>query len=226
MNDTRDSMSAACAKIRKGQRAKGGNTNMPRRARRNSFGTVISTGSKSNPAFSIRWWEGSQRRKTSGFKTRTEASEALARVRAGLSDGTMIVKRGASIGFDKVAESWLDLHSKPSLRSHSLNQLNYDAHVEPYFKDTPLAAVTAERVLKFRAHMQRKTRAAGKDEDGESIRVPISPGTVNVVLRLLRSILKFAAATGYIPASPTDRIGRGKLMLPVEEPKLAPMPFG
>jgi integrase len=39
---------------------------------------------------------------------------------------------------------------------------------------------------------------------------------------LTRSILRFAVANGHIPASPTDRLGRGKLMLPLERAKLAP----
>jgi hypothetical protein len=152
----------------------------------------------------------------------SDATEALARVRAGLSDGTLIEKRKAGIAFSKVAESWLKLHSEPSLRSHSLNQHNYDAHVKPYFKDTPLVAVTPERVLRFRAHLQGKTRAAGKDDKGKAQRVPLSPATVNVVLALVRSILKYAVTNGHLMASPTDRIGRGKLMLPVEKPKPAP----
>jgi integrase len=183
---------------------------------------VIATGTSTHPAFSIRWYEGRTRRKRSGFKSRTDAVEGLARVRTGLSDGTLIEKRRASIGFDDVGDSWLKLHSKPSLRSHDLNELNYRAHVKPYFKDTPLVAVTPERILRFRARLQAKTRAAGKDEDGKAQRVRLSPATVNVVLALVRSILKYAVACGHIPASPTDRVGRGKLMLPVEKPKLAP----
>jgi integrase len=146
----------------------------------------------------------------------------LARVRAGLSDGTLIEKRRAGIAFDEIGKSWLKLHSKPSLRSHSLNQLNFDAHVEPYFKDTPLAAVTPERILRFRARLQSKTRAAGKDEKGKPKRVALSPATVNVVLALVRSILKYAVTNGHLTSAPTDRIGRGNLMLPVEKPKLAP----
>ena len=194
----------------------------PRRKRRNSFGTIIATGTSTHPRFSIRWYEGSARRKRSGFKSKTDAAESLARVRAGLSDGTLIEKRRAGIAFDEIGKSWLKLHSKPSLRSHSLNQLNFDAHVEPYFKDTPLAAVTPERILRFRARLQSKTRAAGKDEKGKPKRVALSPATVNVVLALVRSILKYAVTNGHLTSAPTDRIGRGNLMLPVEKPKLAP----
>ena len=130
-----------------------------RRARQSSFGTIIPTSTTSKPRFSIRWYEGSARRKRSGFKSKTDAAEALARVHIGLSDGTLIEKRKAGVAFSKVAESWLNLHSKATLRSHNLNQLNYNAHVKPYFKDTPLVAVTPDRILRFRAHLSN-TRPA------------------------------------------------------------------
>jgi integrase len=49
-----------------------------------------------------------------------------------------------------------------------------------------------------------------------------APRTVNLIMALVRSILRFAVANGHLAASPTDRLGRGKLMLPVEKAKLAP----
>ena len=75
---------------------------LSRRARRNSFGTIIATGTTTNPAFVIRWWEGSRRKKKSGFRTRTEAAETLARIRTGLGDGTLVEKRRAA---DRVRRS-------------------------------------------------------------------------------------------------------------------------
>jgi integrase len=180
---------------------------MSRRTRRNSFGTVIATGTTTHPAFAIRWWEGSRRKKKSGFRTRTEAAEALARVRTGLGDGTLVEKRRAGIGFDEVARQWLDLHSKPNLRSHRHNEDRFTKHAHPFFGDCPLTAVTPTRILEFRARLQ----ASG-----------LAPRTVNLVLALVRSILRFAVANGHVSSSPTDRLGRGKLMLPVEKGKLAP----
>jgi len=180
---------------------------MSRRARRNSFGTIIATGTATHPAFVIRWWEGSKRKKKSGFTKRTDAAEALARIRTGLSDGTLVEKRRAAIGFDEVAREWLDLHSKPNLRSHEDNEERYRVHVAPFFADAPLTAVTAIRILEFRAKLQ----ASG-----------LAPRTVNLVLALVRAVLRFAVANGHISSSPTDRLGRGKLMLPIEKTKLAP----
>jgi len=53
----------------------------------------------------------------------------------------------------------------------------------------------------------------------------MAPRTVNLTMALVRSILRFAVANGHILVSPTDRIGRGKLMLAVDHTKLAP-PIG
>ena len=178
-----------------------------RRARRNGFGTIVATGTSTNPAFMIRWWEGSKRKKQSGFRTRTEAAEALARIRTGLGDGTLVERRKAAVSFDVAAREWLDLHSKPNLRSHQDNVERYDKHLAPFFGDgTPLAAVTAGRILELRGKLQA-THA---------------PGTVNRVMSLVRSILNFAVVQGHISASPIGRIGRGRLMLAVERKKMAP----
>ena len=196
---------------------------MPRRARRNNFGTVIPQGTSTHPAFCIRWWEGNRRRQKSGFKSRTEADEALARVRTMLGDGTLVDKRRSSIGFDKAAEEWLDLHSKPNLRSHDDNQERYKTHVKPFFGNAPLSAITGARVLELRAKLQAKTRTIGKGEEAE--KRPMATRTINLVMALVRSVLRFAVSNGHILASPTDRIGRGKLMLAVDNPKLEP-PIG
>jgi integrase len=180
---------------------------MNRRARRSGFGTIIAAGTTTHPAFFVRWFEGSRRKQKSGFRTRTEAAEALARVRTGLGDGTLVEKRRAGVGFDEVARQWLDLHSKPNLRSHSDNEERYRKHVRAFFGDCPLVAVSATRILEFRARLQGAELAAR---------------TVNLVLALVRSILNFAVANGHIAASPISRLGRGKLMLPIEKAKIAP----
>ena len=180
---------------------------MTRRTRRNGFGSIYATGTPTHPAFFIRWFEGSKRKKQSGFRTRTDAGDALARIRTGLGDGTLVEKRRAGVGFGEVARQWLDLHSKPNLRSHEDNEERFTKHVAVFFGDCPLIAITATRILEFRAKLQ----SGG-----------LAPRTVNLVLALVRSILRFAVANSHIAASPTDRLGRGKLMLPVEKSKLAP----
>jgi len=199
---------------------------MARRARRNGFGTIIATGTTTRPAFVIRWWEGSRRKKKSGFRTRTEAAEALSRVRAGLGDGTLVEKRKAAIAFSTIAEDWLRLHSAPNLRSHADNLARYERHVKPFFGDAPLTTITPTRILELRAKLKSTVvvRKHHREEDGKhrAIETKLAPRTVNLILALVRSILRFAVASGHVPASPTDRLGRGKLMLPIEQSKLAP----
>lgn len=195
----------------------------PRGPRRSFFGTIYSTGTATHPRFSIRWYEGKARRKQSGFKSRTAAAEALARVRAGLSDGTLIEKRRARISFDRAAGEWLKLHSKPNLRSHDDNDERYKRHVKPYLGGVPLLAVSPGRILALRAKLQRKTRTIGKGK--LAVQRHLANRTINLTMALVRSILRFAVANGHILAAPTDRIGRGKLMLAVDKPKLEP-PIG
>ena len=179
---------------------------MTRRQRRSGFGTVISTGTATHPAFMIRWFESQRRKQQSGFASRTAAMEALARVRVGLGDGTLVEKRRASISFDAVARQWLALHSKPNLRSHRHNVFRYERHVAPVLGAAPLSAVTPTRILGLRQKLQADVSAA----------------TVNRVLALVRTILNHAVAAGHIGTSPIARLGRGRLMLAVERGKLAP----
>jgi integrase len=196
---------------------------MPRR--RGGFGYVVSEGTTTHPAFAIRWREGTRHKRKRGFRTRTEAAEALARIRVGLGDGTLVEKRRAGVGFDHVAKEWLRLHSKAALRSHDLNEMNYRVHVEPFFGDCPLSAVTSTRVLELRAHLQAKTRTRKQRDaagDVRGVEYKLAARTVNLVSALVRSILRFAVANGHIPVAPTERLGRGRLMLKVEKAKLAP----
>jgi len=179
---------------------------MTRRQRRSGFGTVISTGTATHPAFMIRWFESQRRKQQSGFGSRTAAMEALARVRVGLGDGTLVEKRRASISFDAVARQWLELHSKPNLRSHQDNVERYAKHLAPVLGDSSLAAITAPRILGLRQKLQ----------------ATLAPRTVNLVLALTRTILNFAVASGHLGTSPVARLGRGRLMLAVERGKLAP----
>lgn len=196
-----------------------------RRTRRSGFGTIYTTGTPTNPAFAIRWFEGSRRKKQSGFTRRTDAADALARIRTGLGDGTLVEKRRAGIGFDEVARQWLDLHSKPNLRSHADNEERYRLHVADFFGDCPLAAVTPTRVLELRAQLQTKViRRTRIDASGKPFVVDtvLAPRTVNLIMALVRSILSFAVVNGHVAASPITRLGRGRLMLPVAKTKLAP----
>jgi integrase len=103
--------------------------------------------------------------------------------------------------------------------------MNYRIHLAPFFGDCPLSAVTSTRILELRASLQSKTyQRKRRRADGTVgvVETQVSPRLVNLVLALVRSILRFAVANGHIPVAPTERIGRGKLMLPVEQTKLAP----
>jgi integrase len=131
---------------------------------------------------------------------------ASRRKRNRLNDGTLTERRRAAVSFDVAAREWLDLHSKPNLRSHQDNVERYETHLHPFFGDAPLASVTPGRILELRGKLQAAR----------------APATVNRVMALVRSILNFAVVQGHIAASPVARIGRGRLMLAVERKKMAP----
>ena len=194
-----------------------------RRSRANNFGTVIPVGPGE---FAIRWWEDGKRKWESGFKTRTEAIEGLARVRSGLSDGTLAVKRAAGVSFDVAAQEWLELHSKPNLRSHDDNVERYENHVKPFLGSTPMSAVTPAKILQLRAHLQTQKRTIGTErtlaKGARPVERSFSAGTINRVMALVRAILRFAVVNGHIQASPTDKIGRGRLLLAQPKRKLEP----
>lgn len=175
---------------------------------RRDFGAIYSTGTPTRPRFFVRWYEGSKRRKLSGFKSKTEAQAALARLQAGLADGTSLPRKREQVSFHEAAQQWLTQHSAVmTKRSHALNLMNYKQHLQPFFGEVPIAAVDAKRIFAFRAHV-----------DGKGL----APRTVNLMLALVRAILRRAAVHGQIAASPTGRMARGTLMLPVEGKKLQP----
>jgi integrase len=168
--------------------------------RRRDFGCIIAVGTATEPRFVVRWWEGSRRRQESGFLTRKAAQERLAKLRVDLAEGVS-TRRKADVTFGEVAGRWLELHSS-MLRSHQDNQERYTKHVAPRLGHLPVMAVTAEKLLEFRNDVIQ--------------RAGIQSATVNRVLALVRSILRYAAAHDYIQASPTDRMARGTYMLPIE----------
>ena len=185
-----------------------------RRSSRRDFGCVFSMGTPTEPRFGVRWYEqlpGSTkptRRQKSGFKTKKDAQEELARTRVKIGDGTASAEQRAEISFDVVANEWLDLHSKP-LRSHYQNKLRYENRIKPFFGTLPLSRITAVKVLEFKASL-----AADPAE--------LARRTQNQDLQEVRAILRFAVVNGHIPVSPIERLGRGQYLLSLERGKLDP----
>lgn len=181
-----------------------------RRRSRRDFGTVVDLGTPTNPSFMIRWREAGRKRARRGFTSRREAQEELARIRVRLTKGEPDPKRQVAATFSAVGKEWLRLHSLPNLRSHPENQRRFDRYLAPFFGDVPVAKVTALRILELRTYLQSK------------VKPKLAPRTINQNLQELRAILKFAVVADYIPAAPTDAIGRGKLMVEVPKRKREP----
>lgn len=175
--------------------------------RRRDFGIIISEGNPTRPAFSVRWWEGGRSRRKRGFRTRTEATAYLARIRTALSDGVLQAHRRADVSLASVADEWLRNHSAVRLRSHQHNSERWARLKDMFGDSTPLSDVTPSRILEIRERLQREGRTAA---------------TVNRYLALLRTILNYAVTAGYLQVSPVRRFARGSYLLPEPRPRRAP----
>ena len=85
--------------------------------------------------------------------------------------------------------------------------------------------MTSTRILELRAHLQAKIRTRKERDDAGELHereYKLAARTCNLVMALVRSILRFAVANGHLNVAPTERLGRGRLMLKVEKAKLAP----
>jgi integrase len=189
-------------------------------AKTKPFGMIYSTGTPSNPAFFIRWWEGKTRKKKSGFTRKKDASDALAEIRIGLGDGTIAARRGASISFHTVATDWLRVHSAPNLRSHADNAETYDLHLRPFFGDCPMRTITPMRIMEFKAHLQTKlTPHPGRPNSPPK---GMMDSSANTVLQKLRTILNFAVLQGHLVQSPLWKMKKGTYLIKIPHKDLEP----
>jgi integrase len=178
-----------------------------RRAGRRDFGTIKADGTPSNPAFSVRWYEGGRQRRKRGLRSRTEAEAFLARVRTALTDGVLEAHRKSEVTFSVVADEWLRNHSAVKLRSHADNAERWKRLAIFFGKSSLLSDITPSRILELREHL----RSEG-----------LAPATVNRYLALLRSVLNYAVVAGYLQASPIRRFSRGSYLLPEPHLKRSP----
>lgn len=178
-----------------------------RRAGRRDFGSIYADGTATAPAFSALWWEGGTRRRKRGFSTRGEAEAYLARVRSALSDGVLEAHRRGEVSLGSVADEWLREHSAVRLRSHNDNVERWRRLAAFFGPTTVIRDVTPSRILELRGSLSREGFA---------------PATVNRYLALLRTILNFSVAAGYLQASPLRRFARGSYLLPESRPKRSP----
>lgn len=164
-------------------------------------------------AWSIRWREGSRRRRQSGFPTRDLAQRALdakrgdlARERIGLAPDPGAVPRLAAL-----AENWLARRARTH-RDHAKDRSRWASDLAPTFGRLRCADVTQATI---RAWAEAR-RAAG-----------LSPATVQRGLRLLSTLWSDLAErpreTGAV-TDPTKRLPRSTraLMRPDSDPRLVP----
>jgi integrase len=175
------------------------------------MGSVLNRGSKSKPAWYIKFKDVDGRQKMTRVRvpTAAKARELLSRAEVRVADGMVGVERpraGGEKTFGEALKHWLATHSAVALTSHHDN-LGRAKHLEKALGRLPLSQVNADRINAFRAQMAgRKV----KDNDGVE-RPKYKPATVNRTLALLRKCLNDSVLWGDIKAAPKVKL------LPVAE---------
>ncbi len=173
-----------------------------RRVRRSAWGYSIVVGGEQERRYSAAWSE-------------EDAQKALAARVLGLQAQAKETS-GAAATFGEVAERYLEVkRGRPSYRDQ---KLTLDHLLAALGKDTPVAALTAERIAQYQARRKAEPSRRRRGPDGKPLRV--SPATVNRALALLRHLLVLAEEWGHVDKVPKIRLERepeGRLRFLTEE---------
>ena len=147
--------------------------------------------------------------------TREDAERALAARQLGIE--TQRPSSAVGPAFGEIAERYLEV--KRGGRSFKDQALTLRRLLGALGSETPVAAITAERIAQYQAKRKAETSARRRDESGNAL--PVSPATVNRELALLRHLLVLAHEWGHVDKVPKIRMERepeGRLrFLTVEE---------
>ena len=132
--------------------------------------------------------DGKQRRVYRGEWTRDDAEKALAAWQLGLAEEKANAAPEGGLKLSEAAERYLALKSRKRTLGEDRRQLE---HLKTAFgADTPLAAITADRVSAYKAQRLATVRTIGKDES--AVERPLSAAAINRPLALLRHLLRLA----------------------------------
>jgi integrase len=157
-------------------------------------------------------YRGKRIRQFAGY-TKDQARNTLAKLRIDRLDERLGFKKpgqGEAVPFEKFADDFIELYSKPGKRSWKNDEFLLNT-LKNFFKGETLQTITAEKIERFK--VVRK---------GE-----VSPATVNRAISCLKTLLNKAVEWGKLPASPAVRIkkfreppGRERILSPEEARRL------
>ena len=152
-----------------------------------------------------RWYldfthKGQRVRKFGGY-TKEQAQVALAKERLDRRDIALGLKQPAveDVDFGAFADQFLELYSKQNKRSWKTDKLTLET-LKRFFKGETLGSVTPEKVERYRA--ARRVEASKNSTLGK----PISAGTANRELALLKTLFSKAVEWGRVETNPAARV--------------------
>jgi integrase len=185
-------------RLRLKQSSKGGRSAVKEKTRRWNYGfgaVYLRPSKKGFDRFYLDYRDGKGRRRREAAKharTRGEAVVALQRrvgeIFAGKYDP---IRKDKSLKFEALADMYLEDYAKIEKRSWATDKYYLEANMKPFFKDTPIAKITAhdlQRYVKWR-------RESG-----------VSKITVNRCLQILKRMLNLAIDWGYLGDNPARKV--------------------
>ena len=133
----------------------------------------------------------------SGFKTKVEAENYLAKIRLELEKGTLIHKN-TKISFKTIADEFMNNYAESYCRINTI--LGYKGylknHLLPYFEPYKANEITPLVIRKYITYMQEKG---------------LKNKTINHTLNLLSGIFNKSVDAGYVISNPVSTVKRLKL---------------
>lgn len=160
--------------------------------------------------------DGRQERRHSAAWAEEDAQRALAARVLGIEAQAERKAARAAATFETVAARYLEV--KRGRASYRDQKATLDRLLSALGKDTPVAALSAERIARYQAGRKAEASLRRRGPDGKPLRV--SPATVNRELALLRHLLVLAQEWGHVERVPRIRLERepeGRLRFLTEE---------
>lgn len=169
---------------------------------------------RSNGRWQARWKQPDGSWRSQMFDTKRDASRFLANIEADLTRGVYRDPAAGQVLVADYAKQWMDGQVWRE-GTYTTNESRYRNHIEPRFGARQIASIRPSEVQAW-----VKWLAAG-DDTTEPARPPLAATSIEVVYRLLGSIMRAAVADRIIPSTPCVKISLPKR----EKGKIEPLPL-
>lgn len=169
---------------------------------------------RANGRWQARWKQPDGSWRSEMFDTRRDANRFLANIEADITRGLYRDPAAGQVLVADYAGQWMDAQVWRE-GTHTVNESRYRNHIAPRFSDRQIASIRPSEVQAW-----VKWLAAG-DQTTEPAREPLAATTIEVVYRLLGSIMRAAVADRLIPSTPCEKISLPK----PDKGRIEPLPL-